>query len=86
MEARITLVYKDSREAKAVSESVSPDNIKTSKNLSVKTASRGRYVESIIKYDGENLMTFQSTIDDLLRCVSIAEKAFMSVKGNPLRG
>ena len=78
MKARITLVYKDSREAKAISESVSPDNIKTPKNLSVKTANKGRCVETIIRYDGENLMTFQSTIDDLLSCISIAEKALAS--------
>ena len=82
MKARIKLAYKDQRESKAISEAVSPDNIKTPKNLSVKTTSTGRHVETIIRYEGENLMTFQSTIDDLLSCISIAEKAFLTAKGS----
>ena len=81
MEARITLVYRDEKEAKTVSEAVSPDNIKPPKGLSVETFNVENRVVASIKYDGNNLMTFLSTIDDLLSCVSIAEKAFLAVKG-----
>lgn len=81
MEARITLVYRDEKEAKTVSVAVSPDNIKPPKGLSVETFNVENRVVASIKYDGNSLMTFLSTIDDLLSCVSIAEKAFLAVKG-----
>jgi len=84
VEARITLLYRDQREAKAVSEAVSPDNAKTPENLSVETSAVDRSVVTSITYDGDNLMTFLSTIDDLLSCVSVAEKSFLAVQ--KLRG
>ena len=80
MEARISLVYEDQREAKAVSEAVSPDNIKTPKNLLVETSRIDNLVVTSIRYDGDNLMTFSSTIEDFLRCVSVAEKTFLTLK------
>ena len=80
MEAKIILVYEDQKEAKAVSEAISPDNIKTPKNLSVATSWVKNRVETSIKYDGENLMTILSTIDDLLSSVSVAEKVYLTIK------
>ncbi|MCW4019613.1 MAG: KEOPS complex subunit Pcc1 [Candidatus Bathyarchaeota archaeon] len=80
MEARITLVYEDRKEAKAVSEAVSPDNIKTPENLSVETLSTDNSVVTSIEYEGDNLMTFLATIDDLLSCASVAEKTFSAIK------
>ena len=80
MEARITLLYRDPREAKAVSEAVSPDNTNTPENLSVQTSAIGNSVVTSIEYEGENLMTFLSTIDDLLSCVSVAEKALLTLE------
>ena len=80
MESKIILVYGDSNEARAVSEAVSPDNVRTPENLSVKTFSMENRVVTLVKYDGKNLMTFTSTIDDLLSCVSVAEKTFSTVK------
>jgi len=80
MEAKIILVYEDQKEAKAVSEAISPDNSKTPKNLSVATSWVKNRVETSIKYDGENLMTMLSTIDDLLSSVSVAEKVYLTIK------
>jgi hypothetical protein len=79
MEARITLVYKEAREAKAVSEAISPDNLKTPRNLSVETYAENKTVVTLIKYDGDNMGTFSSTIDDVLSCVAVAEKAFSAI-------
>jgi len=80
VEARITLIYEDRREAKAVSEAVSPDNVKTPENLYVETFNVENRVVASVKYNGENLRVFQSTIDDLLSCISVAEKTFSAIK------
>ncbi len=80
MEAKIILTYENEREAKTVSQAVSPDNLKTPKNLHVKTADTENQVVTTIYYEEDNLMTFASTIDDLLSCVTTAEKIFSTVK------
>ena len=80
MEAKITLVYKEAREAKAVSEAISPDNLETPSNLLVETYATEKTVATSIKYDGDNMGTFTSTIDDVLSCVTVAEKAFSAIR------
>jgi hypothetical protein len=80
LETEIKLVYKDPKEAKAVSEAISPDNIGAPVNLSIHTFWTEKTVTTTVKYDGDNVMTFLSTIDDILSCVSVAEKAFMATK------
>jgi len=79
LEAEIALTYKDAREAEAVASAVSPDNIKAPPGLSVKTTRRKNKVFTRIKCE-TRLQTFIATIDDLLACVSIAEKAFSALK------
>ncbi len=74
------MAYESAREAKAVSEAVAPDNVKAPKSLYVKTDKVDSSVVTSIEYEGDNLMTFLSTIDDLLSCVSVAEKAFSATK------
>ena len=78
MEAKIILAYRNRREAEAVAKAVSPDNVKVPSGLSVKTTYRGGKVFTLIKCE-TTLPTFISTIDDLLCCASIAEKAFSVV-------
>ncbi|MEM2578366.1 MAG: KEOPS complex subunit Pcc1 [Candidatus Bathyarchaeia archaeon] len=73
-DAEITLVYDSSEEALAISNSVSPDNLMCPKELTVETRSIGENVVSVISYRGDNMATLLSTIDDLLSCVSAAEK------------
>jgi hypothetical protein len=79
MEAKITLVYIEAREAKAVSEAISPDNLKTPRNLLVETCVQDKTVVTLIKYDGDNMGTFTSTIDDVLSCATVAEKSFSAI-------
>lgn len=79
MEAEIVLVYDDLREAEAVAKAVSPDNVKVPLCLSVETVrSDGKVLTEII-CDECKFGTFISTIDDLLSCISVAEKAVSAV-------
>ncbi|MBS7614864.1 hypothetical protein KEJ18_03945 [Candidatus Bathyarchaeota archaeon] len=80
MEAEIKLEYGTSKEAKAVSEAISPDNIDAPAGLSIQTFYSRNTVTTIVRYGEDNVMTFLSTIDDVLRCVSTAEKALISAK------
>ena len=78
MEATITLEYGDAEIAAAVASAVSPDNFKTPPGLSIKTLSEGSRVMTEVKAEGK-LSTFIATIDDLLFCVSTAEKTLCAV-------
>jgi hypothetical protein len=73
LEAEIELVYDEARMAEAVAKAVSPDNFKTPADLTVKTMLKGKKVSTQIVCK-EKLPTFIATIDDLLACVSTAEK------------
>jgi len=79
LEAEIKLSYQNKREAEAVAQAVSPDNVKVPSGLSVKTTKKGSKVFTNVKCKTK-LQTFIATIDDLLCCVSIAEKAFLAAK------
>jgi hypothetical protein len=79
MRAEITLKYDDAKDAAAVTKAVSPDNFKVPPGLSIETTSRGNKVVTNIRCRGK-LPTFIATIDDLLFCVSIAEKTLLIVK------
>ena len=79
MEAEITLEYDDAKDAEAVAEAVSPDNFKVPPSLSIKTTSKGNEVVTYIRCK-RKIPTFIATIDDLLFCVSIAEKTLQTAK------
>jgi len=78
MEAEIVLSYKNEREAETVANAVSPDNFEVPRGLFIKTTQEGTKVLTTVKCD-LSLQTFMATIDDLLRCVSVAEKTFTTV-------
>jgi hypothetical protein len=78
LEATITLEYGDAKTAAAVANAVSPDNFKTPRGLFIKTMRKGSRVLTEVKTEGR-LATFIATIDDLLFCVSTAEKALRTV-------
>ncbi len=84
MKAEITLTYKTVKEAEAVANAVSPDNAKVPPGLSVRTTRQENKVFTQIECE-TRLQTFISTIDDLLACVSVAEKAFSAVKDEKSR-
>lgn len=79
MEAKIVLEYNDAKAAAAIANAVSPDNFKTPSGLSIKTTSEATRVVTQIGCSGK-LPTFIATIDDLLFCVSIAERALQMTR------
>lgn len=83
MEATITLEYDDHKIAKAIADAVSPDNYKTPTGLTIKTVRRENCVLTEVKNE-KKLSTFIATIDDLLFCVSTAEKALRTAIEAPL--
>jgi tRNA threonylcarbamoyladenosine modification (KEOPS) complex Pcc1 subunit len=78
LEATITLEYGDAKTAEAIANAVSPDNFKTPASLFIKTERDGNRVLTEVKTEGK-LSTFIATIDDLLFCVSTAEKTLRAV-------
>ena len=79
MQAEIIIEYEDTEKAEAVAKAISPDNLKTHSGLSVNTMRKLNKVLTQIKCP-EKLPTFIATIDDLLFCISIAEKTLLSAK------
>lgn len=75
MEAEIRLSYRNEREAQTVTKAISPDNIEVPKGLQIETLQHGSKVNTKIKCQ-TRLATLIATIDDLLACVSVAEKMF----------
>ncbi|HDM89413.1 MAG TPA: hypothetical protein ENG65_05430 [Candidatus Bathyarchaeota archaeon] len=80
VETRISLVYGEEREAEAILKSISPDNIDLPKGLMIRTFTEKRKLIALITYDGDSLLTLRSTIDDLLSCISVAEKTLSSLR------
>jgi hypothetical protein len=78
LEATITLEYGDAKTADAIANAVSPDNFKTPTGLTIKTTRKNSSVLTEITAGGK-LATFIATIDDLLFCVSTAEKTLHAV-------
>jgi len=78
-EAEISFSYTTALEADAIARAVSPDNIRVPKGLSVRTEHQGRKVVTKIRCR-TRMLTFISTIDDLLSAVSVAERSISSVK------
>jgi len=79
LEAEIRLSYENEREAEAVAKAVSPDNVEVPQGLYVKTVRKGSDVLTRIECQ-TRLQTLIATIDDLLACVSVAEKTFKVAK------
>jgi len=79
LEAEIRLCYENEREAEAVAQAVSPDNVNVPSGLFVETTRSGPEVFTQVRCE-LRLQTFIATIDDLLSCVSTAEKAFSAAK------
>lgn len=84
MEAEIEISYESKRGAKAVARAVSPDNVKVPQGLSIKTEQIDCKVLTQIRCELK-LQTFIATIDDLLCCISTAEKAFRAAKTVEIR-
>ncbi|MCK4885032.1 hypothetical protein KAS24_03075, partial [Candidatus Bathyarchaeota archaeon] len=73
------LSYQNEREAEAVAKAVSPDNVEVPPGLYIKTVRKGSKVLTRVECQ-TRLQTLIATIDDLLACVSVAEKTFTVAK------
>jgi len=79
LHAEILISYNTVREAEAVAEAVMPDNVRIPKGLVIKTSRDGVKFLTSIKCRTK-LLTFISTIDDLMGSVSVAERCILAVK------
>jgi len=79
LETRIQIEYSDSKIAEAIAQAVSPDNFKTPNGLRVQTLREESKVITVITCENK-LATLIATIDDLLFCISTAEKTLQIVK------
>jgi hypothetical protein len=79
LEATITLSYKTKKEAKAVSNAVTPDNEKLPPGLFVTTSVHQSNVLTTVKCE-TSIETFMATLDDFFSCVSVAENALSATK------
>ncbi len=73
MKAEVILECNSSKDAEAYARAISPDNVEAEPYLSVKTEARGTRVLTRIECD-KNLSTLTATIDDLLFCITTAER------------
>jgi len=78
IQAKIVLKYENEEKAKAVASAVSPDNVKYPE-LSIRTFNDGCQVVTLIGCKGK-IGTFITTVDDLLRCLIVAEKTVNLVR------
>jgi hypothetical protein len=79
LEAEIRLSYGNEREAEAVAKAVSPDNVEVPLGLYIETVRNGSEVLTKVECQ-KRLQTLIATLDDLLACVSVAEKTFKVAK------
>lgn len=73
MEAKVSCLYEDELISKAISQSVEPDNIDSPEGVSIKTYRDGGKVITEVELD-DRIETLIATLEDLLSCVSTAEK------------
>ena len=81
LEAELSFAYNTEGEAEAVVKAVSPDNVEVLKGLTVETLRNNCRLLALVHCE-KSLETFIATLDDLLACVSVAEKAFEAVKAS----
>lgn len=75
LEAEIKLKFKNEKEAESIIKAISPDNIEVPLGLYIKTLQNGSEVLTTVNCK-KGLQTLIATLDDLLACVSVAEKTF----------
>jgi hypothetical protein len=78
MRARVECRYSSLKEARAISQSIGPDNIKVPKGMRIRTVCLGKKVISEIELEG-TIQTLLSTLDDILACTSTAESVLKKV-------
>ncbi len=77
-EARLTLRYIDAERAEAVLRATAPDNMNLPEGLEIEARRDGAELSFIVR-SAKGVGTLNSTLDDLLACVSAAEKSIEAV-------
>ena len=75
LEAKLQFTYTTKREAEAVKDAITPDNIKTPPGLRVETTRKNANLLTHIQCE-KSIETFIATLDDLVPCISVAEQSF----------
>ena len=83
LEAKLSFVYETEQETKAVVKAVSPDNVEVPLGLSIEMIRNDCRLLAAVCCE-KPLGTFIATLDDLLACISVAEKTFEAVKASKL--
>ena len=78
-EAAITLNYSTEEEAEAIIKSLSPDNLNLKSSSSIESSRVNSTVKLEIRCN--HIETLLATIDDLLRCLRIAEETINFLNG-----
>lgn len=73
VETLITIKFIDDETAQILLNAVTPDNIKLPKDLKIKMSRKGSEIKISIKCK-KGIGSMLNTIDDLLECISAAEK------------
>jgi hypothetical protein len=77
-EADLKFRYPDEETAKAVAEAISPDNYQAPKSLELSVERIGKEI-TVKVFCPKGVGSLISTLDDLLSCLSAAEKALNGV-------
>lgn len=72
MKAEIKIFYKNENHAEAIAKALQPDNFSTPPKIKVKTINVKNIVVSKVECK-KKIESFIETIDDLLRCLQVAE-------------
>lgn len=73
LQAEVSCEYKNESISQTVASSIRPDNLDAPENVKIKTTESGNRVKSEIEVEN-GIETMLNTLDDLLSCISTAEK------------
>jgi 2-keto-4-pentenoate hydratase/2-oxohepta-3-ene-1,7-dioic acid hydratase in catechol pathway len=79
LETTLSFIYGSKHEAEAIVKAVTPDNLRVPRGLKVETTRNGNCLSALVICE-KSLETFIATMDDLLACISVAEKTLETVK------
>lgn len=79
LKAEFSFQYGTRNKVKSIDEAISPDNNVAPPGLEVKTKRCGCILQTSV-FCERTLNTFLSTLDDLLACISVAEKTFQAIQ------
>lgn len=79
LEAELSFTYESEQEAESIVKAVSPDNVKVPIGLSVKMMVSNCHSQVSVSCE-KSLETLLATLDDLLACMSTAERTLKTIK------